>query len=500
MVGLPSTDIEKQSADLSTTFIKEYKPDENVFFQSIKNIPSSGKQLFNDIITPFMHPIQTAKDLKSLGSSVVNLIRPGDQGNEELAKAVGQFFKDRYGGLDNIKKTFATDPVGMLADLSIILTGGGALAAKAPGVAGQTAKIVGSVGKTIDPISQAVKIAAVPTKIIPPVLSKVTGVSSDALKGAYAAGKSSPPIPFVKSAKDTAFTKALRQQDDYSKIVEDANKAFEKMKKKKKEDYITQTEKLKLSTKKIDFSKVQSQIDEFVEGTKYEGFTELSKNSERLLNAALKEIEVFSKNKALHNAKGLDMLKKRINDMFPLNPKSRGEQAVITSIKNIVRDEIIKQVPDYAKVMEAYELASKLEKQLMQELSLGKANASTTLKKLQSVMRNNANTNYGSRLQFLNKLDDIDNINLMERLAGSELSTWKGRGIQGGTVPAITAYGLGSGNLATLGVLPFMSPRLTGEAARLFGKASNVVTPSLQASRAAGLLDRPIQENRGLLQ
>ena len=53
---------------------------------------------------------------------LLNLIIPGEQGNEQIAKEVGNFFAQRYGGLENIKKTFATDPIGMLSDVSIILT------------------------------------------------------------------------------------------------------------------------------------------------------------------------------------------------------------------------------------------------------------------------------------------------------------------------------------------------------------------------------------------
>ena len=102
------------------SFLKEYDPNTNTLKQALSNVDESGQQLLNDIVTPLLSPIQTAKDLKALGSSVINLFREGEQGNEDLARQVGQFFKDRYGGLENIKRTFATDPVGMLSDISII--------------------------------------------------------------------------------------------------------------------------------------------------------------------------------------------------------------------------------------------------------------------------------------------------------------------------------------------------------------------------------------------
>ena len=69
--------------------LNTYDDNENVFFQAITNIPSSAKQFGNDIIQPFIHPVRTAKSLKDLGSSVINLIRPGEHGNEQQAKEEG---------------------------------------------------------------------------------------------------------------------------------------------------------------------------------------------------------------------------------------------------------------------------------------------------------------------------------------------------------------------------------------------------------------------------
>ena len=44
--------------------------------------------------------------------------------------AVGKYISDRYGGLDKAKESLRTDPVGVLADVSGILLGGGYLATK----------------------------------------------------------------------------------------------------------------------------------------------------------------------------------------------------------------------------------------------------------------------------------------------------------------------------------------------------------------------------------
>jgi hypothetical protein len=90
-----------------------------------KNFASSGIKFGKDIVQMIAHPIDTAQSVYGLGKGVVQLMIPGEQGNEDIARAVGKHFKGRYGTIENIKKTFATDPVGFAADLSGLMTGGG---------------------------------------------------------------------------------------------------------------------------------------------------------------------------------------------------------------------------------------------------------------------------------------------------------------------------------------------------------------------------------------
>ena len=69
--------------------------------------------------------------------------------------------------------------------------------------------------------------------------------------------------------------------------------------------------------------------------------------------------------------------------------------------------------------------------------------------------------------------------------------------------------GLTIANPATLGILPFMSPKLTGKTAQYFGKGSHAVNPALQTLRIneasgnrinSGLLGQQQEDrNKGLL-
>ena len=242
---------EGNGEEKAQAYLNEYKPDQNTFFQALGNIKSSSQQLGHDILTPFLHPVQTAKSLKDLGSSVVSLIKPGDQGNEQLAKEVGNFFVQRYGSLDNIKKTFATDPVGMLSDVAIILTGGSALAAKAPGVVGQTAKIVGTVGKAVDPINIAAKgVKTVSPLVSVPaaqVLGMTTGAGGEAISQAAKAGKAG-------GETSEAFKSAMRGTIDAEGVVTDAFSAIKNISEESKGAYRTNVLKLKLNKVPINFS------------------------------------------------------------------------------------------------------------------------------------------------------------------------------------------------------------------------------------------------------
>ena len=493
---------EGNGEEKAQAYLNEYKPDQNTFFQALGNIKSSATQLGHDILTPFLHPVQTAKSMKDLGSSVVSLIRPGEQGNEQLAKEVGNFFVQRYGSLDNIKKTFATDPVGMLSDVAIILTGGGALAAKAPGVVGQTAKIVGTVGKTIDPINVAAKGTKLASKVVTKpaeaIVGMTTGAGGEAISQAVKAGKAG-------GEAGEAFVSNLRGMEKAEDVVGDAFSAMKKISEESKGTYKTNLLKLKLNKVPVKFSKITDEINKFRRSKMFEGESTLSLKAQKKLESIDKIIANWKANKKLHNAKGLDMLKRRIDAEYPTGIQVGDSGVVVAEIRNLVKNQILKEVPDYAKVMKAYEKAITFERQMMKELSLGnKTAAGTTLRKLQSVMRNNVNTNFGQRLDYVKVLEGVTDKNIMSKLAGQSLSSWTPRGIQGLGAGSVAAYGAFVDPTLLAG-LAFQSPRLMGEAAYKLGQGANIagkvpVVPLSQSARAAGLLSNQALEKRGLLQ
>lgn len=186
-------------------------PWSSVGAQMLQNTPASA---FNTIVKPFIHPIDTAKGMYNAGAGLLDManaatdaaIEPyvpkGMQsglpeatfseryqhglkqqgGHEAYPEAMAQQYGERFGSLEGFKKALATDPIGMLADVSLPLTLGGGLAARAPGIVGKVGDIARKAGEFANPV-------AIPAKVAASSAGKAVGSAADALifRGAKAA-------------------------------------------------------------------------------------------------------------------------------------------------------------------------------------------------------------------------------------------------------------------------------------------------------------------------
>ena len=113
--------------------------------EALANLESSGKKFVGGLYEAVTSPVQTAKGLLDIGAGalqnalpkqVVDFVNKFDANPQaaqqavQVANAVGGMYKDRYGSVEGIKNTFATDPVGAVADLSTLLSGGAAATAR----------------------------------------------------------------------------------------------------------------------------------------------------------------------------------------------------------------------------------------------------------------------------------------------------------------------------------------------------------------------------------
>lgn len=181
-----------------------------------------------------------------------------------------------------------------------------------------------------------------------------------------------------------------------------------------------------------------------------------------------------------HTPEGMDALKQNIGGMLESIPfEEKTARNAVGNIYNAVKAEINKQAPTYANTMKSYSEGTEKIREIERALSAGnKAAADTTMRKLQSLMRNNASTNYGNRLELAKQMEQQGGREIMPALAGQALNTVTPRGL-GGAV----AGGLGLGGYAVGGpalavpMLAAQSPRLMGEAAYYTGKLSGLARP-----------------------
>jgi len=85
------------------------------------------------------------------------------------------------------------------------------------------------------------------------------------------------------------------------------------------------------------------------------GISELSSKATSKSKQMRKAISDFNKSKGLHNAKGADILNRKIDNLYPAGINPGDEAMVVTKTRGMVKEAILEQVPDYASVMKPYE-------------------------------------------------------------------------------------------------------------------------------------------------
>jgi len=176
-----------------------------------------------------------------------------------------------------------------------------------------------------------------------------------------------------------------------------------------------------------------------------------------------------------HTPEGLDALKKQIGDVLEGIPfEQKVARSSVGEIYNSVKSTIQKQAPAYANTMKAYTEATDQIREIEKALSLGKkASVDTGVRKLQSLMRDNVQTNYGQRVKLGKELESMGGQQFMPGVAGQALSSIAPRGISGAlSLPTgLGGYALG-GIPGAVGSAALASPRLIGETAYGLGLAS----------------------------
>ena len=458
------------------------------------------------------HPIDTAENIGSVGLGYMEkagkaIGLPSGQGYEKYADAVNQMVMDRYGSIDNFKKTLATDPVGAAADLSAVLTGGSGAMAKIPGLS-KAAEIAGTAGRIVDPLNAVTQPLKIGATVAKEAIGHATGAGPEAISAAAEAG-------LEGGQKGKEFRDNMRGKTPIEEPVNQGMAAIENIVSGKNADYKAGMAQAGLTDPIAprSFHSIAQAIRDAGQIDKFDihpGVLKANNDIGHLVSDFLNE-------PSYHTVEGLDALKQAIGD-YNRSHGLEGTKAgqVANTYYAAVKGAIERQAPRYAAVMEQYGEAKSILGDLQKAFSLPanerKLATDTALRKLQSVMRNNANTNWGYRTALLKHLEENGAPNIKYALAGQALNAGAPRGlakigvalggeIGAGLVALFTGHpGIAAGALAAAGLTSVAnSPRIMGELAHKVGQTARITNKiPVRTLNQMGRIDQlPAMQNRG---
>ena len=490
--------IEQQSSgfDLSSAKPVGEKSWGDVAQQSVSNILPSVGNLIGGVAHAVAHPIDTASSLggaivgagESITGKIASMVAPELVANtpiserEKLANQLGDFYKQRYGSMEGFKQALSTDPAGILADASTLLTGGGSALSKIGALSkssnlARAGELVSTAGSAVDPLANTVRaggaVAKVVSKALPEVIGIQTGAGADAIKEAYNAGKEG-------GKRAESFQSNLRGEVPMQDVLDTAKQNLSQMNAKKSAEYRSGLYDISQDKTILDFTDIDKSIANAQKRTHF-GSKVTDQTAAEAVDAVRNIIDDWKNDNPAkyHTPEGLDALKRKINDevLSKLDiMKEKNARGAVGDIYNSVKSAIVSQAPKYAEVMREYHNASDQIDEITKTLSLGeKSQVDTAMRKLQSLMRNNANTNYGNRLNLARELEQGGGQAIMPQLAGQALNNLTPRGLQRAALAptSLLGYSVGGAPLAIGGVLT-SSPRLMGESAYYAGKVAGV--------------------------
>ena len=506
-------------------FLKKI-PEKNLYNEPIDTLKRSGVQFFKDLIQPIRHPIITAKSVYGLGSSIVNLFREGEQGNEDVARAVGQYFVDRYGSIEAAKKTFRTDPVGFAADLSIVLTAGGTVVPKALQQTGKIGSIVTkganavrATGRAIDPVRNTLLAGGLGAKYL---AKPVASLAGDVIAGkpggygrwtgaSYEAGKAGGPMqeafqagrgteahavardPLLKRVP-FAGTIAERLVDKWGPppqkagFIKRLTQDLENLKEVQRAQWNASKAKLSLNTIKLSKADVTKMLKHAEKNAKIKGVWKNAGDAKLFQKMLKMKDEVFSAN-INRNAVGGDLYIQRLNDLLKNNKKN----ALIMDVKNSLKNNINNKTGGkYNKLTEGFEEISKIEN--MADNILAGGDTDKMLNNVKAIFKQNK-----EQRKIIENLNPEMSKNIKALVAGQEMSP-----ATGNIVTSIAKGGAGHAVASAMGAPPYMQwmgtfaplatgPRVMSGAANIAGKMQAGSRPAQAMLADALRLHRPLQ-------
>jgi hypothetical protein len=421
---------------------------------ALENLPKNAAEVGGALWEAAKHPIETAKNIGKLGIGMVEEMIPGQSPDSYETTHADPFYRhlfDDYGSIEAAKRTLAEKPVQALLDATIVTPGGP----------------IGAVGR-------ASKAATyLPRKATKYVFGETTGLGPRALGEAYESG-------VAGGERGAAFRGNMRGNVDPETVVTQARGAVTELRKDRGAEYRAGMEGVKANQTVLDFAPVDATLQSVAGIKRFKGVSINDKTADisKEIMDKVNEWKALDP-KEYHTPEGFDALKQSLGDIRDATQPHTPARRVADAAYHGVKEQIVRQAPEYAKTMHAYEKASHTIDELTRSLVGGeKTTIDTSLRKLQSVLRNNAFANYSQRAKLAAEVEKKVP-NLISQLAGQSANSFAPRGLPakmllgGGGLVSILVNGImNPASLVGIGAaLTASSPRIVAEGAHLAGRA-----------------------------
>lgn len=494
----------------------------------VSNFASNGAEYGGALVDMAANPIDSFMAItKFLGGGLQEVLP------ESLVQALGEDkeardmfngfvdnIKQDYGSMEGFKKALAERPVETMSDLSIVFNAAGlakklgtgavksSLKSAPAAVQGAASKASGAAdkiiraGEMLDPLTAAGRTAATAGKVAVGAAQIPSGVGTPAIREAFEAGVDG-------GQRGDDFRRGMRKPEATgSEAVNLAKAQVEQMRAQGSATYRQRMAEVGKSTETLNFNALDEAVDSALNRVTYKGKVTDKKAAKKLKQVRKAIAEWKSYGPEFHTAEGFDQLKQKVGSIREGAKYGTNARHTLDGVYNTLKREIVDQAPIYSDAMKGYSDAMELVKEFERTLSTGRNAASdTTLRKLQSVMRNGVATNYGARNQLAEQGAQFGR-DWRPIVGGQAVSSWAPTGaarMGGLSGPgAVAAAGAATSNpllmAAAIPGLAMSSPRVVGEAAHAAGRAVSLPARAGRgAVNAAKKVDSMIPSNVSLM-
>lgn len=359
----------------------------------VENVGKSAVKTVGDIagaVGNVFNPNMEQNTLVNLGKTAIGagqLLLPGEQGLEQNARNVGQFYKDRYGSLEKIGNTLYNDPTGAVLDASAVLGGSGAVlrgagaVSKASGLS-RAGSALSRAGATIDPFMQVGKFAKPGVKN---VFRKVAGKLDEAGENIVTRGIGNPAKQAEAARKGgRSVSSFIDEYDLYDRSPDTAGQV--------KRNIINQYDDLAMNSGKqlqmrdivnnfnAEIERLRQGVGGVMSDADQSKIVELTRRRDQLLQASGGLVDAQGNLISSPISTGVDTLtnfRRKVIDpdvpqsMFGLDARGSGSAQGVKRSRDIVKSAIDSTDPRLAKLGKDYGMAKSVEKILEQAQSRG---------------------------------------------------------------------------------------------------------------------------------